>query len=72
MLNGDYLEERQLSQNGYLHYMYIVPVINISGSNKIDMGLLDNLVAHMQMKILCSIESSYDSDPSSLHEIPLE
>jgi len=52
--------------------MYIVPVINIGGSNQVDMGLLDNLVAHMQMKILCSIDSSYDSDPSSLHEIPLE
>ena len=72
MLNGDYSEERQLPPNDHLHYMYIVPVLNISGCLQVDMGLLDNLVAHMQMKIMCSIESSYETVPSKLQDLPLD
>ena len=72
MLNGNYSEERQLPPNDYLHYMYIVPVLNIDGSLQLDMGLLENLVAHVQMKIMCSIESSYDRDSSNLHDLPLD
>lgn len=72
MLNGNYSEERQLPPNDYLHYMYIVPVLNIVESLQVDMVLLDNLVAHVQMKIMFSIESSYDRDSSHLHDLPLE
>jgi hypothetical protein len=72
MLNGNYSEERQLPPNNYLHYMYIVPILNIGGSLQIDMGLLDNLVAHVQIMIMCSIESSYDRVPSKLHKTPLD
>jgi len=72
MLSSNYSEERHLPPNDYLHYMYIVPVINIDGSLQVDMGLLENLVAHVQMKIMCSIESSYDRDPSHLHDLPLD
>jgi hypothetical protein len=52
--------------------MYIIPILNIGGSLQIDMGLLDNLVAHVQIMIMCSIESSYDRVPSKLHKIPLD
>jgi hypothetical protein len=72
MLNGNYSEERQLYPNDYLHYMYIVPVLNKGESSHVDLGLLDNLVAHMKIQILCSIESIYDRVPSNLHDLPLD